>query len=110
MLITTSSIARRFVPLLLLTLLCHVPAPAADNDDSAGTLGLYHENDMFAGTDRYYTSGVKLSWSSPNLERYSDSPYASPFLPLFDLLPYINEAELSEEPRLRGRAEHLHAG
>ncbi|HRH98166.1 MAG TPA: lipid A deacylase LpxR family protein, partial [Prosthecobacter sp.] len=92
MLITTSSIARRFVPLLLLTLLCHVPAPAADNDDSAGTLGLYHENDMFAGTDRYYTSGVKLSWSSPNLERYSDSPYASPFLPLFDLLPYINEA------------------
>jgi lipid A 3-O-deacylase len=78
---------------LLLSLFAAGDAVSADNDDSGGTLGLYHENDMFAGTDRYYTSGVKLSWSSPNLERFSDSPYASPFLPLFDLLPYINETE-----------------
>ena len=57
---------------------------------SGGTLGLYMENDLFAGTDRYYTSGVKLSWSSPNLQSYSDSPYSSPFLPLFNIIPYIN--------------------
>jgi hypothetical protein len=48
------------------------------------------ENDLFAGTDRQYTSGVKLGWSSPDLANYSGSPYASPFLPLFNLLPYIN--------------------
>jgi lipid A 3-O-deacylase len=66
-------------------------AIAADPNASGGTLGVYYENDMFAGTDRYYTSGAKVSWSSPDLAQYSDSPYASPFLPLFNLLPYINE-------------------
>jgi lipid A 3-O-deacylase len=31
---------------------------------SSGTLSLYIENDEIAGTDRDYTSGVKLSWTS----------------------------------------------
>jgi lipid A 3-O-deacylase len=46
---------------------------------------------MFGGTDRYYTSGAKISWSSPDLENLADSPFSRPFLGLFDLLPYINE-------------------
>ena len=75
----------------LFAALLHLPAPAADKEVSAGTLSIYFENDLFTGTDRYYTNGVKLGWSSPDLENYSDSPYASPFLPLFKLLPYINE-------------------
>lgn len=65
---------------------------SAAEPSANGTLGVYFENDLFAGTDRYYTNGAKLSWSSPDLSEYRDSPYASPFLPLFDLLPYINEA------------------
>jgi hypothetical protein len=65
----------------------------AGKDVAGGTLGLYLENDLFAGTDRYYTSGFKLSWSSPDLENLSDTPYASPFLSLFNLLPYINETD-----------------
>jgi lipid A 3-O-deacylase len=65
----------------------------AGKDTAGGTLGVYLENDLFAGTDRYYTSGVKLSWSSPNLEQFSDSPYASPLLPLFDAIPWINEKD-----------------
>lgn len=55
------------------------------------------ENDLFAGTDRQYTSGVKLGWSSKDLANYSDSPYASPFLPLFNLLPYINEQDYQKD-------------
>jgi hypothetical protein len=93
MLLPRPSTTHRLASLLLLACILTPWVQAADNDDSGGTLGLYLENDASAGTDRYYTSGVKLSWSSPNLERYSDSPYASPFLPLFDLLPYINEAD-----------------
>ncbi len=93
MLLPRPSTTHPLASLLLLACILTPWVQAADNDDSGGTLGLYLENDAFAGTDRYYTSGVKLSWSSPNLERYSDSPYASPFLPLFDLLPYINDAE-----------------
>ncbi len=78
--------------LILLSLTLCPFAHGAGKEISGGTLGLYMENDLFAGTDRYYTSGVKLSWSSADLEKYSDSRYASPFLPLFDLLPFINEA------------------
>ena len=64
-----------------------------EDNVSGGTFSLYMENDMFAGTDRQYTSGVKFAWSSRDLANYSDSPYASPFLPLFNLLPYINEKD-----------------
>jgi len=72
--------------------LCQLTWQVSAAEPSAnGTLGVYFENDLFAGTDRYYTNGTKLSWSSPDLSAYRDSPYASPFLPLFDLLPYINE-------------------
>ncbi len=73
------------------TCLLHMPLQAADKDVSAGTVSFYIENDLFAGTDRYYTSGVKFGWSSGNLENYSDSPFAAPFLPIFNLIPYINE-------------------
>ncbi len=76
----------------LLTLL--PPATASGGRETAGgTFSIYLENDLFAGTDRQYTSGVKLGWSSADLENYSDSPYASPLLPLFNLLPYINEKD-----------------
>ncbi len=76
---------------LLALLLIHSTSFGAGKDDAAGTLGLYLENDMFAGTDEHYTSGFSLTWSSRDLEQFSDSRYASPFLPLFDILPYINE-------------------
>ena len=66
---------------------------AAGKDDAGGTFGLYLENDLFAGTDQHYTSGLKMSWSSRDLEQFSDSGYASPFLPVFNLLPYINETD-----------------
>ncbi len=68
-----------------------ISARGAGKDEAGGTVGVYVENDLFAGTDRYYTSGVKFSWSSHDLAELSDTPYASPFLPLFDILPYINE-------------------
>ena len=74
----------------LATCALHTHASGADKL-AGGTLSIYLENDLFAGTDRQYTSGVKVSWSSSDLANYSDSPYASPFLPLFNALPYINE-------------------
>jgi len=83
------------LPRLLLLSLAAASSSAlgAGKDDAGGTLGLYLENDLFAGTDQHYTSGIKLSWSSRDLEQFSDSSYASPFLPVFNLLPYINETD-----------------
>ena len=37
------------------------------------TLTLYFENDTFFGTDYLYTNGVKLSWTSPDLENCRDT-------------------------------------
>jgi lipid A 3-O-deacylase len=79
--------------LLLLSLSLCPLAHGAGREISDGTVSLYMENDLFAGTDRYYTSGVKFGWSSPDLEKFSDSRYASPFLPLFDALPFINNKD-----------------
>jgi lipid A 3-O-deacylase len=76
---------------LVLPTLTSSPIHAAGKDIAGGTFGVYMENDLFAGTDRYYTSGIKLSWSSPDLARLEDTPYSSPFLPLFNLLPYIQD-------------------
>jgi len=78
---------------LILALLSPSPVSGEDVDDAGGTMGLYLENDMFTGTDEHYTSGFKLSWSSRDLEQLSDTPYANPLLPLFDMLPYINEKD-----------------
>ena len=61
-----------------------------------GTLSLYFENDLFTGTDRYYTNGVQFGWTSPDLEKYSDTPYASPLLPLIRFIPYVNNPDFQK--------------
>lgn len=66
---------------------------SAGNDVSGGALSIYFENDLFTGTDRYYTNGVKLGWSSPDMENYSDSPYAKPLLWMINRLPHINKRD-----------------
>ncbi len=59
-------------------LLILLPSWARSDDrtpSSSGTLSLKYENDSLAGTDRDYTSGMKLSWTSrwvPALETESD--------------------------------------
>jgi hypothetical protein len=55
-----------------------------------GTLSLYLENDLFGGTDRYYTSGAKMSWSSANIAKFSDSPVGGPLLAGIESLPFGN--------------------
>lgn len=55
-----------------------------------GAISTYFENDLFAGTDRYYTNGAKISWTSTDLERFADTPYANPLLPLIEHLPFVN--------------------
>jgi len=44
------------------------------------TTSLYHENDMFGDTDQDYTSGIRLSWISPNLASYRGDPAVPPIV------------------------------
>jgi len=55
-----------------------------------GTLSIYYENDLFAGTDRYYTNGTKISYTTPNLNRFEDDVFSRPFAPAIGFLPYVN--------------------
>ena len=77
--------------LFLHTAISRTQAAAPDSAD--GTLSIYFENDLFAGTDRYYTNGVSLSWSSTDLAKFSDTPYASPLLPLLNAIPFVNRPD-----------------
>lgn len=59
---------------LLLLLLSSLAALADETETEPGpwTLNLYLENDLFGDTDQDYTSGVRLSWVSPDLNSYQD--------------------------------------
>lgn len=45
-----------------------------------GTYKFTLDNDLFAKSDRDYTNGVKMAWSSPNLRSFVDDPCLPPFL------------------------------
>ena len=68
-------------------------ARAAQDPIDRGTFSVYFENDLFTGTDRFYTNGTRISWSSADLENYSDTPYASPLLPLIRVIPFVNNPD-----------------
>ncbi|MDI6795836.1 MAG: lipid A deacylase LpxR family protein [Desulfatibacillaceae bacterium] len=50
------------------------PAYAKKQPGEYRTFTLYFENDVFEGTDRQYTNGVKLTLISPDLSGYADDP------------------------------------
>jgi lipid A 3-O-deacylase len=45
-------------------------AACAEETDLPWTLNAYFENDLFGETDRNYTNGIRLSWTSPDLSSY----------------------------------------
>lgn len=67
--------------------------PATEYPRSGGTFSLYVENDSIAGTDRNYTSGVKIGWSSPDLSSFRDTPASILFRPVLEGLPVVNRPE-----------------
>ncbi len=49
-----------------------------------GTLILEHENDLFAGEDRYYTSGARITWLAPGNRVPDWVRRGSRMVPMFD--------------------------
>ena len=55
------------------------------------TFTLFFENDLFDGTDRQYTNGVKLTWMSQDLQNYCDDPRIPQWShPIIERLPFVN--------------------
>lgn len=52
----------------IIYLFCH--SAHAQETDLPWTLNAYFENDLFGETDRNYTNGIRLSWTSPDLSSY----------------------------------------
>lgn len=55
-------------PFAVLCLGCFLslPALADDHKNDFGTWSFQLENDLFSGTDRHYTNGIRVSWLSPD--------------------------------------------
>ena len=69
-----SNIATRWVsPLLFLSLFLSWTVRADRDQREEWTLNLYLENDLFSETDQDYTSGIQLSWVSPDISDYVES-------------------------------------
>jgi len=52
------------------------------------TFTLYWENDIFSGTDRDYTNGLKLSWSTPFLKNHEQSKLPNWSYSLLEMIPF----------------------
>jgi hypothetical protein len=83
-----------FMPFLLYL----IPSWAQSDDgtrSSSGVLSFYIENDVIAGTDRDYTSGMKLNWTSrwyPALGTESDGQDRKGWVSsILDILPFFNK-------------------
>ncbi|MBU0481235.1 MAG: lipid A deacylase LpxR family protein [Proteobacteria bacterium] len=55
------------------------------------TFTLYWENDAFTGTDRGYSSGLKLTWSTPYETDFQEPNLPQWSYPLINSLPFIKD-------------------
>jgi len=91
-----SSFPPRCAPIFFLLLAAPLQAtettPAAAQPDPVdhGTFSFYFENDLFGGTGQRYTNGVRLSWTSPDLKKFSESSFTGPLGSRIDEMPWIN--------------------
>lgn len=65
-----------------------------DSEKIFDSFTLHWENDAFAGTDRDYTNGFKLTWSTP-YDRDQSSPHLPNWsYPLINRLPFVNDPNI----------------
>ena len=72
-----------------------VSAVAAAAENNFWTQSLYFENDLFSGTDRNYTNGVKFTLISPNLSPYVEAgKIPRKLLEKIHQIPFVRESGL----------------
>lgn len=72
-------------------LFCPVSSAQIDPSEKYQTFSLYFENDIFNGTDQYYTNALKLTWLSSDLTEFDEDTRLPRWgLPLLRKLPLIN--------------------
>ena len=66
------------------------PPVPTDLARRSGVFTVYLENDYFAGTDKNYSNGVKLSWLGPDLPEWGQEGWRRDFL---HVLPFVNRPD-----------------
>jgi len=74
-----------------LLMLVSVLPVMAKSDQVFDTFTLYYENDFLAGTDRDYTNGLKLTWSTPYTADAPAANWPGWIYPLLERLPFVND-------------------
>ncbi|MFH2122063.1 MAG: lipid A deacylase LpxR family protein [Pseudomonadota bacterium] len=78
------------------------PSLAGEEAELPWTVHVYFENDLFSGTDRNYTNGVKISLISPDLVSFVESGKLPDWsLEYIYRLPFINDPD----PALKRKVE-----
>ncbi len=97
--------AKRFMKLFLtaILLLC-LPISQVHAQDEKGTFALILDNDLFTGTDRDYTNGLRLSWLSEPAQSkapgFFGSGYAKQLKDLLRFLPVYNAEHFNHSASL----------
>lgn len=91
------SLFRRELPVFIALMLCcasTAPAIESDPDETArfDTFTVYWENDIFTGTDRDYTNGLKLTWSTPFLKDRNNSKLPEWSYSFIEMIPFAYHA------------------
>ena len=84
----------RYKCLLLLIFILYIAVPVqADAGQTFDSLTFHWENDAFAGTDRDYTNGFKLTWSTPYAREQSTPQLPGWSYPFINHLPFVNDPD-----------------
>jgi hypothetical protein len=67
------------------------PCSAQKPPKAHDTVTFYLENDVFTGTDREYTNGIKLTWISRDLSEYHQVRTPAWSRGFIDALPFVNK-------------------
>jgi lipid A 3-O-deacylase len=86
----TCTVIQHFWYVFLIVCVVFFPARAwSINPSELQTLQLFFENDMFGGTDEYYTNAFQMTWLSKDLGRYEDDDRLPKWsIPLIKSIPF----------------------
>jgi hypothetical protein len=84
----TNEQAKKIVLFLVVSLFCIATSSADIQGKNCGAFNVKFENDTFAGTDHYYTNGIKITWISPDLPDEPDKARLPRWL--FNLTKYLS--------------------
>ena len=82
----------RFARICILIILYALFLPVSAWPKDLQTLQVFYENDLFSGTDEYYTNAVQITWLSSDLSQYEDDARLPKWsMPVIKAIPFSGD-------------------